>query len=146
MRWKIEKEQQKKGKPYRCQERRENLPLAAIFVPPLHLTSVTPHSIQLHRDPSSSSSLVSTFASSSLSESPAHEIKMKIHLIMEWLKNIHRIIIIMRVKEMGSILPELCTIASLLGPTTTLPSGSSSSFMYLTISLSFVNVLDCSSL
>ena len=93
-----------------------------------------PTSIQLHRIPSSFSSLVSTVASSSFSESSAHKIRMKIHLVKEWLKNIHRIIIIMRVREMGSILPELCTIASLLSLTTTLPSGSSSSLMSPTIS------------
>ena len=47
---------------------------------------------------------------------------------------------------MGTVLLELCTIASLLGHTTTSPSGYSSSLTSLTISLSFVSFSDCSSL
>ena len=50
----------------------------------------------------------------------------------------------MRTRGVGGILPELCTVASLLGLITALPSGSSSSLTSPMISLSLVSFLNCS--
>ena len=58
--------------------------------------------------------------------------------------NIYKLIT-REMKGMGGVLPELCAVASLLSPTTALPSGSSSSTSPM-ISLSFAHLADVNTL